>query len=215
MKTIYYAIQNIIRGKDSTLIKVVSLSLGLFLSIVLFARVAMELSYDTFYQGHKQLHFVQTLWDFGKGGNPGIENSLYPTGPTIMQHFPEQVESATVINSWWPVEFKHGERIYNGKDFLVADSLFFQTMGIPLLEGNAKDLGMRNVIFMSQSFAREVFGNENPMGKTLLWNNKNQAIVKGIYADIPENNTFRGRPCSPWRAWISVRIGSAEEAVRV
>ena len=193
MKTIYYAIQNIIRGKDSTIIKVVSLSLGLFLSIVLFARVAMELSYDTFYQGHKQLHFVQTLWDFGKGGNPGIENSLYPTGPTIMQHFPEQVESATVINSWWPVEFKHGERIYNGKDFLVADSLFFQTMGIPLLEGNAKDLGMRNVIFMSQSFAREVFGNENPVGKALLWNGKEQAIVKGIYADIPENNTFRGK----------------------
>ena len=36
MKQIYYAIQNIIRGKDSTIIKVVSLSLGLFLSIILF-----------------------------------------------------------------------------------------------------------------------------------------------------------------------------------
>ena len=111
MRQIYYAIQNIIRGKDSTLIKVVSLSLGLFLSIVLFARVAMELSYDTFYQGHQQLYFVQTAWDFGKGGKPNIGNCLYPTGPTIMQHFPEQVESATVINSWWPIEFKHGERI--------------------------------------------------------------------------------------------------------
>ena len=193
MGQIYYAIQNIIRGKDSTLVKVVSLSLGLFLSIVLFARVAMELSYDTFYQGHQQLHFVQTAWDFGKGGNPGIENSLYPTGPTIMQHFPEQVESATVINSWWPIEFKHGERIYDGDEFLAADSLFFQTMGIPLLEGNAKDLGMPDVVFMSQSFAQEVFGSENPTGKTILWNGKNEAIVKGIYADIPENNTFRGK----------------------
>ena len=89
MKQIYYSIQNIIRGKDSTIIKVVSLSLGLFISIILFARVAMELSYDTFYQDHKQLHLVQTTWDFGKGGTPEINNNIYPVGPTILQHFPD------------------------------------------------------------------------------------------------------------------------------
>ena len=44
MKTIYYAIQNIIRGKDSTLIKVVSLSLGLFFSIIMFALVGVQLA---------------------------------------------------------------------------------------------------------------------------------------------------------------------------
>ena len=63
MKQIYYAIQNIIRGKDSTIIKVVSLSLGLFLSIILLARVALELSFDTFYQDYEQLHVVQTAWE--------------------------------------------------------------------------------------------------------------------------------------------------------
>ncbi len=190
MKQIYYAIQNIIRGKSSTFIKVVSLSLGLFISIILFARVAMELSYDTFYQDHKQLHLVQTTWDFGKGGTPEINNNIYPVGPTILQHFPDQVESATVINSFWPIEFKHGDRIYEENDFLGADSLFFQTMRIPLLEGNAQELGMPNVVFMSEGFAREVFGSESPIGKTILWNGKNEALVKGIYTDIPENTTF-------------------------
>ena len=58
MKTIYYAIQNIIRGKDSTFIKVISLSLGLFLSIVLFALVGTELSYDSFYQGYEDIYVV-------------------------------------------------------------------------------------------------------------------------------------------------------------
>ena len=191
MNTIYYAIQNIIRGKDSTIIKVVSLSLGLFLSIILFARVAMELNYDTFYQGHERIYYVQTVWDFGKGGKPGINNCLYPTGPTIMENFPDQIESATVIYTFLPIEFKHGTRVYNQEEFLSVDSLFFQTMGIPLLEGNVKDLSMPNVVFMSQSFARKVFGGENPMGKTLLWNGKNEAMVKGIYADIPENNSYK------------------------
>ena len=56
MNTIYYAIQNIIRGKDSTLIKVVSLSLGLFLSIVLFALIGTHLSYNSFYQDYKNIY---------------------------------------------------------------------------------------------------------------------------------------------------------------
>ena len=50
MNQIYYAIQNIIRGKDSTLVKVVSLSLGLFLSIILFALVGSQFNYDSFYR---------------------------------------------------------------------------------------------------------------------------------------------------------------------
>ncbi len=67
MNQIYYAIQNIIRGKDSTLVKVVSLSLGLFLSIVLFALVGSQFNYDSFYQEYKDIYVVETALDEGKG----------------------------------------------------------------------------------------------------------------------------------------------------
>ena len=69
MKTIYYAIQNIIRGKDSTLIKVVSLSLGLFLSIILFALVGSQFNYDSFYRDYKDIYVVETAWNEGEGWN--------------------------------------------------------------------------------------------------------------------------------------------------
>ena len=97
MKTIYYAIQNIIRGKNSTIIKVVSLSLGLFLSIVLFSLVGTELSYDSFYQGYEDIYVVETAWDNGKEKTQSSPYNIYPTGETLMKHFPEQVESSTVI----------------------------------------------------------------------------------------------------------------------
>ena len=60
MKQIYYAIQNIIRGKDSTLIKVISLSLGLFFSIVMFALVGVQLSYDSFYRDYENIYVAET-----------------------------------------------------------------------------------------------------------------------------------------------------------
>ena len=127
MKQIYYAIQNIIRGKDSTLIKVVSLSLGLFLSIILFALVGTELSYDSFYQDNEDIYVVETAWDYGDRKTQSSPYNIYPTGETLMKHFPEHVESSTVIFSWSGNEYKHGTENYKLSS-IKADSLFFQTM---------------------------------------------------------------------------------------
>lgn len=48
MKQLKYAIQNVIRGKGSNIVKVVSITLGLLVSVILIAKVAYELSYDNF-----------------------------------------------------------------------------------------------------------------------------------------------------------------------
>jgi putative ABC transport system permease protein len=188
MKQIYYAIQNIIRGKDSTLIKVISLSLGLFLSIILFALIGVQLSFDTFYQDNEDIYVVQTEWDFGDRKIQASPYNIFPTGKTLMKHFPEQVKSVTVIFPWASSAYQHGTKKFSFRT-IKSDSLFFQTMGIPLLHGNAKDLAMTDAIFLSESAARKIFGQENPMGKSLNWANQMDVIVKGIFADIPENTT--------------------------
>ena len=190
MNQIYYAIQNIIRGKDSTLVKVVSLSLGLFLSIVLFALVGVQLSFDSFYQDNENIYVVQTCWNKSKNEKMGPSPyNLFPTGETLMKHFPEQVESATVIYPWASSTYQHGTEKFSFRS-IKSDSLFFQTMGIPLLQGNAKDLAMTDAVFLSESAARKAFGQENPMGKTLNWADQMDVIVKGIFADISENTTL-------------------------
>lgn len=178
--------QNIVRGKDSSIIKIISLSLGLFISIILFARVALELSYDTFYQDSGQLYVVQTAWENKEGKGKPSPYNIYPTGETLMRHFPEQVASSTVIYDFVGKTLHHGDKKYQAQ-LVAADSLFFQTMGIPLYEGNATDLNLPDALFLSRSFAREIFGDENPMGKTLIWGGEQEKVVKGIFADVPEN----------------------------
>ena len=49
MKQLYYTIQTLLRGRGSNVIKVISLTLGLLVGILLFARVAFELNYDSYY----------------------------------------------------------------------------------------------------------------------------------------------------------------------
>ena len=80
MKQLKYAIQNVIRGKGSNIVKVVSITLGLLVSVILIAKVAYELSYDNFYRDNEQLYVVKTGWD---GGKPLHGNNIYPTAAAI------------------------------------------------------------------------------------------------------------------------------------
>lgn len=191
MKQLYYAIQMIIRGKDSSVIKIVSLSLGLLISIILFARVAFEFNYDNFYEDTDRLFLVETAWKDDKGMGDYSHYVIFPTAAVIASHFPEQVECQTTFSDIVSSTVIHGTEKYKG-EFIMADSLYFQTIGLQLIEGNALELSTPGVIFLSQSFAREVFGSEDPIGKTLvypLWGDDYPIIVKGIFADIPENTS--------------------------
>lgn len=62
MKQIYYVIQTLLRGRGSNVIKVVSLGLGLTMSILLFARVAFEQSYDTCYKDYDNLYQIFSIF---------------------------------------------------------------------------------------------------------------------------------------------------------
>lgn len=72
----------------------------------------------------------------------------------------------------------------------MADSLFFQTMGIEVLSGNpVKDLQQPDVIFLSDRFAKKIFGGEDPVGKTINYNHEKDFMVKGTYKALPANAT--------------------------
>ena len=58
MKQFYYTIQTLLRGQGNNMIKIVSLTLGLFVGILLFSRVAFELNYDSYYQEPENLFLL-------------------------------------------------------------------------------------------------------------------------------------------------------------
>lgn len=192
MKQIYYVIQTLIHGKGSIPFKVISLALGLGMSILLFARVAYEQSYDTCFRDYKHIYQVWSMFIMeGKSPEPQTMN-MGPLAGAIFESFPKEVESATCINHYlasWPLYY--GNVRFNEKK-LCADSLFFQTMGIEVLNGNpVQDLQQPNVIYLSKSLAERMFGGENPIGKVISYNHERDLTVRGTYNDIPDNTTVK------------------------
>lgn len=192
MKQIYYVIQTLIHGKESIPFKVISLALGLGMSILLFARVAYEQSYDTCFRDYNRIYQVWSIFIM-EGENPEPQTmNMGPLAGVILESFPKEVESATCTNYYlasWPLYY--GNVRFNEKK-ICADSLFFQTMGIEVLSGNpVQELQQPNVIYLSKSLAERMFSGENPIGKVISYNHERELTVRGTYADIPDNTTVK------------------------
>ena len=189
MKQIYYVIQTLLRGRGSNIIKIISLGLSLTMSILLFSRVAYEQSFDTCYKDYDNLSQIWPVFTVKGEKYPPQEQNCGPVAGAILENFPEQVEAATSTCYW------KNSPLYNGnirldEKKIVADSLFFQTMGIEVLSGNpVKDLQQPDVIFLSDRFAKKIFGGEDPVGKTINYNHEKDFMVKGTYKALPANAT--------------------------
>lgn len=194
---IYYTLQSLLHKQGSNAIKIVSLALGLLMSVFLFARIAFELSFDNFYHDSDNLYIVKTGW-LKNGVLEGNESrfTIIPIPAAIAEEFPEQVESSTVSCSLFDNSFQLGERQLD-MSTVMADTLYFSVLGLEMIEGNPQDLAGPDVVFLSAKSAKEAFGDENPIGKTLRYDfggYQTTLLVKGIFADIPLNTSLERRP---------------------
>lgn len=190
MRQIHYVIQTLLRGKGSIPFKVISLGLGLAMSILLFARVAYEQSYDTCFRDYDRLYQVWSMFILDNEKNEPQTMNMGPLAGAILESFPKEVEGATCTCRYlasWPLYY--GDHRFDERK-LCADSLFFQTMGIEVLSGNpVQDLQQPNVIYLSKSLAERMFGGEEPIGKVISYNHERDLTVRGTYADLPDNTT--------------------------
>lgn len=192
MRQLYYTLQTLIRGKGSNIIKVISLGLGLAVSILIFAREAFEFNYDTCYNDYERLYIIKTVWHYNGGYHPSPA-TLGPVAGAIAESMPEEVESATVTQQfWWNSSWFCNDRRFQ-TNAITADSCFFATVGIELVSGDPRELNNPEVVFLSRRMAQEMFADNNPIGQTVVYNKQIPMTVKGVFKDLPENSSLYGK----------------------
>ena len=191
MKQLYYVVQTLLHGRNANVIKIVSLGLGLLMSILLFSRVAYEQSYDTCFKENENLYQLWNRFITEKETFQWSPMCIGKLAGGTFEALPDMVESATTVSTWLASDpLYNGEVSFDDRK-VVADSLFFETMGIEVTSGNpVQDLQQMDVIFLSDGLASRMFGNENPIGKTISYNKQMPLTVRGTYADIPANSTM-------------------------
>ena len=192
MRRIYYSLLMLLRGRSNNLTKTISLTLGLFIGILLFACVAFQLSYNHFFRQPEQLHL--TYLTNVLNGVPD-EGSPYVYGPfaeAVRENFPGQVADATVMREMDDWNYYNGNVRLSGLT-VYADNHLFSTLGIQILAGKPEDLEAPDAIFISRLLAdkiREGAELSTVIGKQLYLNRKTPFIVRGVFENQPENTDF-------------------------
>ena len=96
---------------------------------------------------------------------------------------------------------------------------YFKTWGIPILAGRDIDqhdlADHQNVILISQAGAKKVFGNENPIGKTLLVTSASTPVeIIGIVGDVRSRKVAEPNDMEFYRPWAQENFPFAVVAVR-
>ncbi len=191
MRQLYYTFLTLLRGRGGNVVKLVSLTLGLFVGVLLFAQIVYELSFDRFYERPETLVTLRM-----RNVTNGVPEAEYnyatyrPAASDLWEAMPDLVESACLTANMWQPTFYLEDKKLDAFPVFFADTLYFQTTGLPVLKGDPHDLAVQGNAFISQSKARELFGDEDPVGKELSVEKLFNVTIRGVYVDVPHNTAY-------------------------
>lgn len=215
-KLITYSLRAIRRQRSYVIINILGLAIGLACSLMIALFVLHELSYDQHHANKESIHRVVL---HGKIGGQEMHGAWTPApmGPTMVEEFPE-VAKFLRMNQWSETVIRYDEKAFTEDHFMEADSSFFSFFSVPLLEGDPNTaLTEPHTLVVSESTAKKIFGDEDPIGKMLKMGTGTTLYkVTGIFEDLPATSHFDaniiGSFVSSWRAssteWMSNNLST-------
>nr|MCU0388339.1 ABC transporter permease [Chitinophagaceae bacterium] len=189
--------RNIISNKGFSTLNILGLATGIAATAIILLWIDYELRFDKFHEKIDRIYEAYNLDVNSKG-----EKSVWNTTPKVMasaiqQDYPE-VETTARFNWGSDALFSYGDKRIKAPGNIV-DSTFLQIFSFPLLSGQPDQALMgTNSIVLTEGLAREIFGNEAPVGKTVLINNQYNFMVSGVLKDLPANSQFNFKFLVPW-----------------
>jgi len=206
------AIRNLRKQAGFTLINVSGLAAGLACCLLITLYVVDELSFDRYHLKANRIYRIHSDVKFG-GNDMHLAVSPDPIGPTLLQDYPE-VEQYVRLHQrgTWLVKKAGSTNNLREDDITFADSTLFDVFTLPLLAGDPREaLRQPNSLVLSESAARRHFGNQNPMGQTLVFDNQQAYKVTAVMRDMPLNSHFRSdfflsmlNDTYQWGNWLSM-----------
>lgn len=121
----------------------------------------------------------------------GYDDSLFaPMAEAFRSDLSQWIENATVIFNFETLNvFKDGHKLKD-VNYAYVDTCYFRTFGIKVLKGNPEELQRAGSIFVSETFVRDAFGGQDPVGQKLSLDKQHELTVRGVYQDTPENTAY-------------------------
>jgi len=181
------ALRNVKRHKGYALINTTGLAIGMACCILIVLYIQFELSYDKYHEQADRICLLKRHGIFGgKALTSSSNNAL--TADLLKNDFFE-VENAVRIGFMPDPAVKYGDNKFYENQVIYADGSFFDIFTYPLLKGDPiSALSAPYSVVLTEAAARKYFNEEDPLGKSLRFNNKDNFTVTGVIQDVPRNS---------------------------
>ena len=194
--------RNLLKSKWYSLINTLGLSIGMAVAFLIGLWIWDELTFNRYFDNHARLAQLMTTQTFNDKTGTGNAVSL-PINKVLRTEYAGDFKA--VAQATW--NFGHilavGDKKISQSGMWVEPE-FPDMFTLKMISGKRDGLKDPSSIFLCQSLARSLFGNGDPMGKTVKVDNKIDMKVTGVYEDFPHNTTLNEtRLLLPWEKYIA------------
>lgn len=176
------AFRNIKRQRVTSILNIIGLALGIASSLLIMLHIKQELNYENSYSKVEQIHRISgSQW---ANSSPPLKNFLQsnlPEAELVSQIAPFGTE---IVRT----ETYKGE-VENG---YYADAAFFEIFDIKTLKGHPeKSINKPFKVILTKSMAKQFFGDKNPVGDVVIFDDKWDYEIIGVVEDLPKNSHIK------------------------
>lgn len=186
------ALRNMFRNKFYSFINIVSIAIGIVVSVMILQYFLYEMNHDNFHANAERIYRINTSVYTPEGEQSYVTATNFPgLSPTLKDEAPSVEASSYIINAGGLM--RKGENIFQENNLFYSEGApIFDIFSFTILEGNPKDLDLPGTVFLSDSIASRFFkDNESLLGQTVEivdpLGNWAEYEVKGIFEYLPAN----------------------------
>jgi len=195
--------RNLIRDKSYSSFNILGLAVGMGVALLIGLWVQYQYSYDRWMPRYQQNYRVMV-----RSTNNGEINAGYATQLPLAAVLKKEIpEIQYVARADWFAQ--HGlvvgeKKLYSNGGFVGED--FLRIFQYPLAQGNAAEVLKEPAsIVLTRSAAIALFGDQDPMNKTVRLDNAQELKVTGILADVPANSSLQFNYLVPFSFYIQTQ----------
>ncbi|MFB0907290.1 MAG: ABC transporter permease, partial [Spirosomataceae bacterium] len=181
------AFRNLKKQKVYSFINIGGLALGMATAVLLILWVYNEFTYDEYHDKSENIYRVTSHLDINKD-----EVWHWGSTPLLLADKLTEIEVATRLYfPWGDVDIKIDDDLLSTDKMLYVDNNWFEVFDYQFIEGNVVSFKAdKNNVAITESKAKEFFGDSNPIGKVIQLDSIN-LVVKAVLADYPPNTVFK------------------------
>ena len=188
--TLHYikiAFRNMWKYKSQTLISMFGLAVGFTCFALATLWIVYEMTFDTFHKNAKQLYVIYKPNVFAD--NRYSRSASYRMASYLKETFPEIVNAITLGPS-----FYDNNATVEGEEItaltIKADTSIFSIFDLKVVEGSREFLiPGSNKLAITHEKARQLFGDEHPIGKTVNYRNGEYTIC-AVVSDMSKRSNY-------------------------